>query len=106
MSEYGVRYFKHGVAYYEYYIRHLDNGDNTEMGQMEFAIVRNNSYELSVKKITMSPYSQLPGNPDPDNPDPDKPDPDDPDESAKVYIQMNVQVRPWIIRTNAMSLGH
>jgi hypothetical protein len=54
----------------------------------------------------MSPYSQLPGNPDPDNPDPDKPDPDDPDESAKVYIQMNVQVRPWIIRTNAMSLGH
>lgn len=106
MSEYGVRYFKHGVAYYEYYIRHLDNGDNTEMGQMEFAIVRNNSYELSVGKIAMSPYSQLPGNPDPNNPDPDQPDPTDPDESAKVYIQMNVQVRPWIIRTNAMSLGH
>jgi hypothetical protein len=111
MSEYGVRYFKHGVGYYEYFIRHNDNQVDTQMGRMEFAIVRNNSYELKFGKIAMSPYSGLPGDPDED-PDPNKPSDDDkpsttdPDESAKVYLQMEVKVRPWVVRTISMNLGH
>jgi hypothetical protein len=111
MSEYGIRYFKHGVGYYEYYIRHNDNLNNTDMGRMEFAIVRNNSYELKVGRLSMSPYSGLPGDPDED-PDPNKPSDDDkpsttdPDESAKVYLQMEVKVRPWVVRTISMDLGH
>jgi hypothetical protein len=81
------------------------------MGRMEFAIVRNNSYELKFGKIAMSPYSGLPGDPDED-PDPNKPSDDDkpsttdPDESAKVYLQMEVKVRPWVVRTISMNLGH
>jgi hypothetical protein len=116
MSEFGIRYFKKGMGFYEYYIRHLDNGDYTDMGKMEFAIVRNNSYELSVKSIAMSPYSSLPKDPkpgsDPEHPDepdpydPDQPGIDDPDEGAKVYMQIDVVVRPWIVRQNNMILGH
>jgi hypothetical protein len=116
MSEFGIRYFKKGMGFYEYYIRHLDNGDYTDMGKMEFAIVRNNSYELSVKSIAMSPYSSLPKDPkpgsDPSKPDqpdpydPDQPGIDDPDEGAKVYMQIDVVVRPWIVRENKMILGH
>ncbi len=113
MSEYGIRYFKHGVGYYEYYIRHNDNLNNTDMGRMEFAIVRNNSYELQVGRLSMSPYSGLPGDDpeeyDPENPGPidnDKPSTTDPDESAKVYLQMEVKVRPWVVRTISMELGH
>ena len=108
-TTYGVRYFKGGIGYYEYYIRHFDNGDNTVMEKMEFAIVRNNSYELYVKGLAMSPFSSLPGDPDPTDPDPkdpDKPTPDEDDEGAKVYMQVDVIVRPWIVRTNNMYLGH
>lgn len=105
-KSYGVKFFKNGIGYYEYFIRHYDNGNNSEMGVMEFAIVRNNSYELMVNKISMAPYTGLPGGPeDPDNPDPDTPDPDDPDESLTIYMQMTVKVRPWIVRTISVNLG-
>lgn len=113
MKDYGIRYFAKGIGYYEYYIRHENNGNYSEMGIMEFAIVRNNSYELKISKIAMSPYNGLPGDPDPDpndpdnpNPDPDKPNPDDPDEGAKVYMQVDVVVRPWVVRDNGMILGN
>jgi hypothetical protein len=114
MGSFGIKYFHGGIGYYEYYIRHDNNKDYTEMGIMEFAIVRNNSYELSVGKIAMSPYNDLPAGPDPKDPDPDPdpdpnpdtPDPDDPDESAKVYMHVDVLVRPWIVRENTMPLGH
>jgi hypothetical protein len=108
-TTYGVRYFKGGIGYYEYYIRHLNNNDNTDMGVMEFAIVRNNSYELSIKGLAMSPFSKLPGDPDPVDPDPkdpDQPTPGEDDEGAKVYMQVDVVVRPWIVRQNDMYLGH
>jgi hypothetical protein len=117
LTNYNIRFFRHGVGYYEYYIRHVDNEDYINMGQMEFGIVRNNSYELKVKSVVMSPYSKLPGDPDkgldpdPDDPNPDipidntDPDPNDDDESAKVYMQVDVNVRPWIVRTNNMILG-
>jgi hypothetical protein len=64
----------------------------------------------------MSPYSSLPKDPkpgsDPSKPDqpdpydPDQPGIDDPDEGAKVYMQIDVVVRPWIVRENKMILGH
>jgi hypothetical protein len=111
-NTYGVKFFKNGLGYYEYYIRHFSNDDDSVMGIMEFGIVRNNSYELTINGISMSPYSGLPGNPgdiDPDGPDPDPeviPDPDDPDESQNIYIDMKVNVRPWIVRTISVNLGH
>ncbi len=41
----------HYNVYYYYWNRHNDNGDNEEMGTMEFAVVRNNVYGLSVTAI-------------------------------------------------------
>ena len=84
-------------AYYYYWNRHNDNGDNTEMGPMEFAVVRNNVYKLCVDNIAKF------GHPDPtnpDNPDPDPVYPKDPDEELNYYFTVTVKVLPWVVRVN------
>ena len=76
-------------VYYYYFNRHNDNGNNTVMGPMEFATVRNNVYKLKVTNI----YQW--GNPG------DKPtDPENPDEEPKVYFRVQVEVLPWVVRIN------
>lgn len=125
------KHYTQGYAYYEYFIRHNNNNKYSEMANMEFAIVRNNSYELDITSAAMSPYQSIkpenPGTDDPNNgsddpedepdpdpqtpgnddPDPDYPDPTDPEpvEEANMYMQVNVSVRPWIIRSNSVILG-
>lgn len=83
-------------TYYYYWNRHNDNGDNTAMGRMEFAVVRNNVYKLCVDEI--GKY----GHPTPggDDPDPDEPDPFDPDEEGEYYFKVTVKVLPWVVRVN------
>ena len=84
-------------AYYYYWNRHNDNGDNTKMGPMEFAVVRNNVYKLCVDKIAKF------GHPNPDDVDPIDPDPEnpeDPDESINYYFTVTVKVLPWVVRVN------
>lgn len=81
-------------TYYYYWIRHNDNGDNAVMGNMEFAVVRNNVYKLCVENI----YKL--GHPTPGNPDPDPEDPFDPDESLNYYFNVTVDVLPWTVRVN------
>lgn len=85
-------------VYYVYYNRHNDNLNNTMMGPMEFATVRNNIYKLAVTGINRLGH---PGNPD-DDPDPEKPD--DPDESEEAYFQVSVRVLPWVVRVNNIIL--
>lgn len=58
------------------------------MGIMEFGVVRNNVYKLSVSKINEI------GAPS------DKIDPENPDESEKVYLSVSVEIKPWTIRPN------
>lgn len=85
------------TVYYYYWNRHNDNGDNSEMGVMEFAVVRNNVYKLCVDKIAKF------GHPDPtksENPDPDPVNPDDPDEDLNYYFNVTVKVLPWVVRVN------
>lgn len=84
-------------TYYYYWNRHNDNGDNTAMGRMEFAVVRNNVYKLCVDSIKKF------GHPDPTDPDPVDPDPvdpDDPDEQGEYYFKVTVKVLPWVVRVN------
>jgi hypothetical protein len=111
-ADYGVKYYKGGYAYYEYFIRHNDNGDYSTMGHMEFAIVRNNAYDLNVKSAIMAPYGTIgdPTDPNPTDPDTPAPDPNDPDpednvETAKMYLQIDVVVRPWVLRSTDVVLG-
>lgn len=82
------------MTYYYYWIRHNDNGDNGVMGNMEFAVVRNNVYKLCVDNI----YKL--GHPAPGNPDPVPEGPFDPDEDLNYYFNVTVDVLPWTVRVN------
>lgn len=85
-------------VYYPYYNRHNDNGNNTDMGPMEFSVVRNNVYKIAVQNILQFGHTGNPG----DDPDPE--DPDDPDETPKTYFRVQVQVLPWVVRVNNIIL--
>lgn len=76
------------TCYYKYWIRHMNNSNNEDMGIMEFAIVRNNVYKLSVSKV-----NDL-GDPD------DIIDPENPDETSKFYLEVKVSILPWVVRNN------
>lgn len=76
--------------YYTTEIKHFDNGDNASLGNMEFAIMRNNIYSLAVTDINEI------GDPFVD------PTPDKPNENPEVKTALNVEVKivPWIVRYN------
>lgn len=83
-------------CYYYYWNRHNDNGIPGVMGPMEFAVVRNNVYKLSVDKISRLGHPRIPGN------DPDKPTPGTPDESDEIYLDVKVAIVPWAVRLNSI----
>lgn len=51
LAKYGARTFEDATCYYTWWIRHANDGDDKKNGIMEYAIVRNNIYELDVKSI-------------------------------------------------------
>lgn len=83
-------------CYYYYWNRHNDNGIAGAMGPMEFDVVRNNVYKLSVEKISRLGHPRFPGN------DPDDPKPDTPDESDILYLDVRVSIVPWAVRLNSI----
>ena len=64
------------------------------MGPMEFAVVRNNVYKLSVTGIHAVRHPRISEN------DPDKPTPITPDEYTKLYLTVQCRVLPWVVRVN------
>ncbi|MBD5369792.1 MAG: fimbria major subunit [Bacteroides sp.] len=81
-------------CYYYYWNRHNDNGEDGVMGPMEFAVVRNNVYKLSVTSLKTLGHPRIPEN------DPDDPKPETPDEKSEVYLTVSVDVVPWVVRIN------
>lgn len=81
-------------CYYYYWNRHNDNGKNGDMGPMEFAVVRNNVYKLAVTNIKRLGHPRISEN------DPDPENPENPDENSDVYLDLSVQVLPWVVRVN------
>lgn len=81
-------------SYYYYWNRHNDNNQNGVMGNMEFAVVRNNVYKLAVTRLSTLGHPRLPEN------DPDSPTPNTPDEKSDLYISVSVKVVPWTVRLN------
>lgn len=51
LAEYGARTYEDATCYYTWWIRHANDGDDETKGVMEYAIVRNNIYELNVTGI-------------------------------------------------------
>lgn len=74
------------LCYYFAFNRHNDNNDLATTGDMEFATVRNNVYKLSVKNITkfgtFEPGTVI--------------------EDWNVYFDLDVAVRPWVVRINSL----
>lgn len=76
----GVKEYIGGVMYYPYFIRHCYNG-STSNAIMEFAIVRNNVYQLHINSFSS------PGNPD-GTVDPETP-------SKETMVVIGASIRPW-----------
>lgn len=81
-------------CYYYYWNHHNDNGNNGVMGPMELAVVRNNVYKLAVTKIKQLGHPRISAN------DPNRPTPGTPDESEDVYLDVQAEVLPWVVRVN------
>ncbi len=82
--------YENGVCYYPYWIRHATNDIPTEMSVMEFAIVRNNIYDMTVTGISGLGLSGA-----------EKPDPGKDDEEDKYYFNVEIYVKNWVVRQNS-----
>ena len=85
-----IKEHKNGESYYPYWIRHANNDKANVMGIMEFGIVRNNIYDLTIEGISGFGLSST-----------DVPDPDTPDEEKNYYLKVNLFVRDWVVRSNS-----
>ena len=91
-QKFGVKLYKGSVCYYTYYIRHYDNDKSQEMGIMEFAIVRNNDYQVTINKIVSLGE--------------DSPKVSGEDiEATMSYFQATLYVRRWVVRAQNATLG-
>ena len=96
-KDYNIAYYAAGEfggkSYYKYWIKHDPLADNGKMGVMEFAIVRNNVYQLQVNGIKDlgDPLPFTPGKDDPNNPD----------KETEIYILINLYVKNWVVRSNS-----
>lgn len=89
-DDYGAGYY----CYYFYWNRHNDNYKDGTMGPMEFDVVRNNVYKLRVDGIKRLGHPRIPDN------DPNSPDPKTPDETDYIYLDVKIDVVPWVVRIN------
>lgn len=93
-----IAQFENGVCYYTTQIKHLDNNMANAMGNMEFAVVRNNIYSLAVSTLKNIGTAYIDGNDPTQKDQPNKPDIDD--ETGEGNIQLNVKIIPWVVRYN------
>ena len=91
-KRFGAKCFVKGICYYNYYISHFKNSDPQKMGIMEYAIVRNNDYQVTVTGI-VSLGDDVPTVTE------------DEIESEMSYFQATLLVRPWVVRAQDAVLG-
>lgn len=88
-----VHTYENGVCYYLTWLRHEDNEiyapAANAMGAMEFVIVRNNIYDMTVSGITALGESGT-----------DIPDPKKDDEGSEMKMRVLVKVKNWVVRNN------
>lgn len=51
LKHYGTRTYEDATCYYTWWVRHSNDNDDTKKGIMEYAIVRNNIYKLTVESV-------------------------------------------------------
>lgn len=85
-----VKKYTDGVCYYPYWILHAGDGKGTTTKAMEYGIVRNNIYDMTVTKISGLGLSEV-----------DVTDPEGPDKDSSLKIQVNLYVKNWVVRSNS-----
>lgn len=50
-ASYGITRYADGICYYTWWIRHANDGNDATYGPMEYAIVRNNLYQVRVTSV-------------------------------------------------------
>lgn len=89
-DDWNISYYKGGVCYFPYWIRHEDNGIQSLAGPMEFSIVRNNVYQVGVQGVNALGYPlpfTTPG--------------ETPVEEENVFLQVQIYVKDWTLRKNS-----
>lgn len=85
-------YAKGRCFYYSTDIKHLEDNDDATIGTMELAIMRNNIYSLAVKSISDIGDARI------------SVEENDPLTDIRSYIQLEVSIKPWIVRFNDLNL--
>lgn len=81
-----TRYNDNTCYYYTTEIKHFDNGKDYELGNMEFAIMRNNIYSLSITGIDGIGDPFVDPTPGPEN------------ESKEAKLSVQAKIMHWIVR--------
>lgn len=85
-------------CYYYYWNKHnVDDLEGT-MSPMEYAVVRNNVYRISVTNVRYFGHPRISAN------DPKPLKPDSPCEENDLYMSVNVEVADWTVRENNIVL--
>lgn len=96
-----VQCFKRGsadgkfICYYPYWIKHLPSADTAE-DVMEFGIVRNNVYQVTVASIQGVGKDGVTENIITDT---------ETDDPTTVLLNVKLSIKPWVVRTNSAVLG-
>ena len=98
--KFGVKKYEGGICYYNYYVRHWNNGklppEADALGVMEYAIVRNNSYEITVTKVASTGDDEAVES---------VPTANTPVEQVDTYFQVKLTIKPWVVRAQDAVLG-
>ena len=96
-----VQCFKKGntdgkfICYYPYWIKHLPSADTAE-DVMEFGIVRNNVYQVTVASIQGVGKDGVTEDIITDT---------ETDDPTTVLLNVKLSIKPWVVRTNSAVLG-
>ena len=82
--------YKDGACVYDYWIQHIPDNGTTDAGVMEYAIVRNNIYDMTIKGINTLGLSMV-----------EVPDEDEEIESKELRMNVVIHVRNWVVRSNS-----
>lgn len=87
-----VKFYKDGVCFYRILIRHFnDEQQPVVMAYGRYGVVRNNIYKLTINSIMNAG-------------EPVAPTPEGPNEKEEAWISFDIEILPWVIRTQGVDL--
>lgn len=90
-----IEYFQKSVCYYNVNLNHDNRVVGFGLGR--WGVVRNNSYTLTVDKISQAGSPYIPNPTDPDITDPSNPDPNNPgdNDTQSAFIAVTITMNAW-----------